>query len=72
MHNFERERSCATQKSYFVRSFGTPTPPKLRFWKGSLFKTSNEIASATTKRAISFDILKSKPLQNLSFGRVCV
>ena len=42
------------------------------FWRGRRFKTSNEIVSATIKRAISFEVLKSKPLQNLSFGRACV
>ena len=40
------------------------------FWRGSLFKTSNEIASATTKRAISFEVLKRRPFQNTGSGRV--
>ena len=70
--NFERNRFRDHQKSKSVRSFETPTLQEYRFWKGSHSKTSNEIASATPSEAISFEVFKCEPFQNLCFGRVGV
>ena len=70
--NFERNRLCDNQKSNFVRCFEMPTAPKPEFWQGVRFKTSNENASATPSEAISFEVFKCEPFQNLYSGRVRV
>lgn len=56
----------------FVRSFETLTLPKLRFWSGLLFKTSDEIAFEGGAETISFEVLNNDPFQNLGFGGVGV
>ena len=70
--NFERNRFCDHQKNNFVRCFEMPTAPKPEFWQGERFKTSNENASATPSEAISFEVFKCEPFQNLYSGRVGV
>ena len=69
-HNFERNRFCAALKCNSVRCFEKRTAPKPEFWQGPRFKTSNENASATPSEAISFEVFKCEPFQNLYSGRV--